>query len=97
MQSQGHVQMALRVLRYGQNPQAAADAPRWRVTGGKGVAVEPHFDAAVVAGLRALGHEVTVEAGNGVFAFGGAQLVLRQGDIYIAGSDSRKDGCAVAF
>ncbi|MBS0609653.1 MAG: gamma-glutamyltransferase, partial [Proteobacteria bacterium] len=97
MQSQGHVQMALRVLRYGQNPQAAADAPRWRVTGGRGVAVEPHFDAAVVAQLRALGHEVTVEEGNGVFAFGGAQLVLRQGDCYIAGSDPRKDGCAVAF
>ena len=97
MQSQGHVQMALRVLRYGQNPQAAADAPRWRVTGGRGVAVEPAFDPAVVAQLRALGHEVTVEEGNGVFAFGGAQLVLRQGDVYIAGSDPRKDGCAVAY
>ncbi|WP_367066487.1 gamma-glutamyltransferase family protein [Oryzisolibacter sp. LB2S] len=97
MQSQGHVQMALRVLRYGQNPQAAADAPRWRVTGGRGLAVEPHFDPAVVERLRALGHEVTVETGNGVFAFGGAQLVLRQGDCYIAGSDPRKDGCAVAF
>ena len=72
MQSQGHTQMALRVLRYGQNPQAAADAPRWRVTGGKGVAVEPGFDPAVVAALRARGHEVTVEEGNGVFAFGGA-------------------------
>lgn len=97
MQSQGHTQMALRVLRYGQNPQAAADAPRWRVTGGKGVAVEPHFDPAVVAALRALGHEVTVEDGNGVFAFGGAQLVLREGGHYIAGSDPRKDGQAVAF
>ncbi|MBS0292754.1 MAG: gamma-glutamyltransferase family protein [Proteobacteria bacterium] len=97
MQSQGHVQMALRVLRYGQNPQAAADAPRWRVTGGRGVAVEPHFDPAVVKSLRALGHEVTVEEGNGVFAFGGAQLVLREGDCYVAGSDPRKDGCAVAF
>ncbi|WP_404301013.1 gamma-glutamyltransferase family protein [Alicycliphilus denitrificans] len=97
MQSQGHLQMALRVLRYGQNPQAAADAPRWRVTGGRGVAVEPHFDAGVVQQLRARGHEVTVEAGDGVFAFGGAQLVLRQGDVYIAGSDPRKDGCAVAF
>ncbi len=97
MQSQGHTQMALRVLRYGQNPQAAADAPRWRVTGGKGVAVEPAFDPAVVEQLRARGHEVTVEAGNGVFAFGGAQLVLRQGDVYVAGSDPRKDGCAVAF
>ncbi|GAB1384865.1 gamma-glutamyltransferase family protein [Melaminivora sp.] len=97
MQSQGHVQMALRVLGYGQNPQAAADAPRWRVTGGKGVAVEPAFDPAVVQQLRALGHEVTVEAGNGVFAFGGAQLVLRQGQGYVAGSDPRKDGCAVVF
>lgn len=97
MQSQGHLQMALRVLRYGQNPQAAADAPRWRVTGGKGVAVEPHFDAAVVAQLRARGHAVTVEEGNGVFAFGGAQLVLREGQAYSAGSDPRKDGCAVAF
>jgi gamma-glutamyltranspeptidase/glutathione hydrolase len=80
MQSQGHLQMALRVLRYGQNPQAAADAPRWRVTGGKGVAVEPSFDAAVVEQLRARGHEVSVEAGHGVFAFGGAQLVLRDGE-----------------
>ena len=97
MQSQGHLQMALRVLRYGQNPQAAADAPRWRVTGGKGVAVEPGFDPAVVAALRARGHEVTVEEGNGVFAFGGAQLVLKSGSHYIAGSDPRKDGHAVAY
>ena len=97
MQSQGHLQMALRVLRYGQNPQAAADAPRWRVTAGKGVSVEPAFDPAVVAALRARGHEVTVEEGNGVFAFGGAQLVLRNGQSYMAGSDPRKDGCAVAY
>ncbi len=98
MQSQGHVQMALRVLRYGQNPQAAADAPRWRVTGGRGVAVEPEFDPAVVEALRARGHEVAVEAGNGVFAFGGAQLVLRlDSGAYAAGSDPRKDGHAVAY
>ncbi|MFN9726403.1 gamma-glutamyltransferase family protein [Acidovorax sp.] len=97
MQSQGHTQMALRLLRYGQNPQAAVDAPRWRITGGKGVAVEPAFDPAVVAALRARGHEVTVEPGDGVFAFGGAQLVLREGGHYVAGSDPRKDGHAVAF
>ncbi|MDB5928601.1 MAG: gamma-glutamyltransferase 2, Threonine peptidase family [Polaromonas sp.] len=97
MQSQGHVQMALRVLHYGQNPQAAADAPRWRVTGGRQVAVEPGFGADVVSALAQRGHEVTVERGNGVFAFGGAQLVLRRGTGYIAGSDPRKDGQAVAF
>ena len=104
MQSQGHVQMALRVLRYGQNPQAAADAPRWRVTAGRGVAVEQGFDPAVLQTLRERGHEITVEAAGsaGVFAFGGAQLVLKNdaggADAgYIAGSDPRKDGQAVAY
>lgn len=97
MQSQGHVQMALRVLHYGQNPQAAADAPRWRVTGGLQVAVETGFDADVVSELTARGHAVSIERGNGVFAFGGAQLVLRNGEAYVAGSDPRKDGQAVAF
>lgn len=99
MQSQGHVQMAVRVLMYGQNPQAAADAPRWRVTGGLGVAVEPDFDPAVVAELRARGHQVTVEPGDGVFAFGGAQLIKRTecSTAYMAGSDPRKDGQAIGF
>lgn len=99
MQSQGHVQMALRVLRYGQNPQAAADAARWRVTGGRGVALEPGVEASVVDALRARGHEVTVEPGDGVFAFGGAQLVMRNdtGNAYVGGSDPRKDGQAAAY
>lgn len=99
MQSQGHVQMALRVLRYGQNPQAAADAPRWRVTGGKGVALEPGFDPAVVEELKRRGHEVTIEPGDGVFAFGGAQLIKRldSGHAYVGGSDPRKDGQVVAY
>ncbi|HEY2050326.1 MAG TPA: gamma-glutamyltransferase family protein, partial [Caulobacteraceae bacterium] len=44
MQAQGHVQLALRILAAGQNPQAAADAPRWRLTGGLGLAVEPEMD-----------------------------------------------------
>ena len=97
MQSQGHLQMALRVLRYGQNPQAAADAPRWRVTGGRGLALEPSFDPTVARELAARGHAVQTEGGDGVFAFGGAQLILKQGDGYVAGSDPRKDGQAVAY
>jgi gamma-glutamyltranspeptidase/glutathione hydrolase len=98
MQAQGHLQMALRVLHYGQNPQAAADAPRWRVLGGRRVAVEPAMPGAIIAGLSALGHEIVREAPQGVFAYGGAQLIIcgEEGS-YVAGSDPRKDGQAVAF
>ncbi len=99
IQAQGHLQMALRILAYGQNPQAAADAPRWRVLKGRKIAVEDSMDAALIAALRARGHEVVVEAPDTSFAFGGAQIVMRDDETgyYIAGSDPRKDGQAVAF
>jgi gamma-glutamyltranspeptidase/glutathione hydrolase len=98
MQAQGHLQMAMRVLGYGQNPQAAADAPRWRVLGGRRVAVEASMPAELREGLASLGHEIVVEPPAGVFGFGGAQLVMKgEGGTYVAGSDPRKDGQAVAF
>jgi gamma-glutamyltranspeptidase/glutathione hydrolase len=96
MQAQGHLQIALRVLRYRQNPQAAADAPRWRVISGRKVAVEPSIGAETVAALRAKGHDIEVDTG-GTVSFGGAQLILRTGGGYVAGSDPRKDGQASAF
>lgn len=97
MQAQGHVQMAVRILRYGQNPQAAADAPRWRIEAGRKVAVESSFPPELVEGLRARGHDVVVETPDAVFGFGGAQAILHQPDGYIGGSDPRKDGQAVVF
>jgi gamma-glutamyltranspeptidase/glutathione hydrolase len=97
MQAQGHTQMMLRRLVYRQNPQAAADAPRWRVIGGRKVAVEASFPAALVEALAARGHDVVVEPPDSVFAFGGAQIIERLHEGYVAGSDPRKDGQAVAF
>ena len=97
MQAQGHLQMMLRILRYKQNPQAAADAPRWRIESGRKVAVERQFDSQTVAALRAKGHDIQVEAPSGVFAFGGAQIIQKTADGYVGGSDPRKDGQAVAF
>lgn len=96
MQAQGHVQMVLRMTA-GQNPQAAADAPRWRVVGGRELAVEEGFPAATLEGLRALGHELTPTAPEASFAFGGAQIVWRTAAGYVAGSDPRKEGQAVGF
>jgi gamma-glutamyltranspeptidase/glutathione hydrolase len=99
IQAQGHLQIALRIMIYGQNPQAAADAPRWRILEGRRIAVEDSMDPALIAALRDRGHEVLVEAPDSSFAFGGAQIILRDGanGHYVAGSDPRKDGQAAAF
>lgn len=97
MQAQGHVQMAVRLVDFDQSPQTACDAPRWRVLGGRQVAVEATLPQRTVQGLTELGHELSVEAPEAAFGFGGAQIIQRLGDGYVAGSDPRKDGQAVGF
>jgi gamma-glutamyltranspeptidase/glutathione hydrolase len=97
MQAQGHLQMMMRILRYKQNPQAAADAPRWRLEAGLKVAVERSFDPQVVAALKAKGHDIEVEEPSGVFAFGGAQIIQRTAHGYVGGTDPRKDGLVAAY
>jgi len=98
MQAQGHVQMVLRTQVWGQSPQAASDAPRWRFIAGRKVAVEWGLDQTTMAELSALGHEITRERPDQAFGFGGAQLIHRldQGH-YVGGSDHRKDGAAIGF
>ncbi|MBS3967126.1 MAG: gamma-glutamyltransferase family protein [Truepera sp.] len=97
MQPQGHVQMLVRLRDYGQNPQAASDAPRWRVLDGLEVAVEPGFSDTVLGELAARGHRLTKTAPEESFSFGGAQLILRTDDGYVGASDHRKDGQAVGY
>lgn len=94
MQPQGHVQMLLRLIDGRQNPQAACDAPRWRVLRGRQVSLEAGFTPEVLAQLRERGHEL-VETEE--WGFGGAQLICKQGDGFCAASDGRKDGQAVGF
>ena len=98
MQAQGHVQMVLRTQLFGQEPQMAVDAPRWRVTQGLGVACETTMEAGVLQRLEEMGHDISLEAPDNAFGFGGAQLIHclpERG--YIGGSDPRKDGAAVGF
>jgi len=97
MQAQGHLQLIVRTQIYGQNPQAASDAPRWQVTSGRNVLVEAAMSESICAGLQQRGHVVEREAPNAAFAFGGAQLILRTEAGYVAGSDHRKDGAAAGF
>ena len=96
MQAQGHVQMMIRTADHGQNPQAAADAPRWKITADAGVIVEHHMPVSAVAGLAALGHKIRqVERWN--MEFGSAQLIRRIDGGYVAASEPRRDGQAVGF
>lgn len=95
MQPQGHVQMVTRLIDYGQNPQAASDAPRWRVLSDGTVALEPGFPGAVAAKLEARGHRLQFE--TSARNFGGAQLIVKTADGFVAGSDHRKDGQAAGF
>ena len=53
MQPQGHLQVVSAMLDRDHNPQAALDAPRWRVLEGRAVEVEADTSPELIAGLRA--------------------------------------------
>lgn len=97
MQAQGHVQMMMRALVSGQNPQTAADAPRWRFVSGRKIAVESTMPADILERLAGMGHEITLEEPDSAFGFGGAQLIRHTEAGYVAGSDPRKDGGVVGY
>ncbi len=97
MQAQGHAQMVIRMFDYGQNPQTASDAPRWRVIEGLDVAIETGLSDGVMQELESRGHKLQRSAPNEDFSFGGAQLIYKTEEGYIAGSDHRKDGMALGF
>jgi len=94
MQPQGQVQLMVRIFDYGQNPQTAIDAPRWRVQTGLQVSFESEFSDYVLNNLKTLGHNV-IE--SHYFDFGGTQLIYKLDNGYLGASDWRKDGQAVGF
>jgi len=100
MQPQGHMQTLVRMLDYTQNPQAACDAPRWRFNQGLEINVESAMNPATVQGLAQRGHVMEVIQ-DSYQDFGAGQFIWRLGDPavegYVAASDPRRDGQAVAF
>jgi gamma-glutamyltranspeptidase/glutathione hydrolase len=99
MQPQGHLQTLVRMLDHRQSPQAACDAPRWRVNDGLELNVERHMPAATIAGLQDLGHQI-VGLNDSYMDFGAAQTIWRAHDPqagYVAASDPRRDGAAVGI
>jgi gamma-glutamyltranspeptidase/glutathione hydrolase len=100
MQPQGHLQTLMRMLVYQQQPQAACDAPRWKVNRDFSIDVEANMDPQVVQGLIAKGH-VLKKVEDPYMDFGSGQFIWRLSDQiadgYVAASDSRRDGLAAAY
>jgi gamma-glutamyltranspeptidase/glutathione hydrolase len=100
MQPQGHLQVAMRYITDGWNPQASADAPRFRINDAGDLMVEAATPAAVIEGLRERGHEVYIQPPDSM-DFGSCQAIARLSDDleegYVAGSETRRDGQAVGF
>jgi gamma-glutamyltranspeptidase / glutathione hydrolase len=100
MQPQGHIQTLIRMIDYKQNPQAACDAPRWKVNRGLEVDAENTVAPATVEQLKAMGHAM-VRTEDSYMDFGSGQFIWKlsqtDDDGYVAASDSRRDGCAVGY
>ena len=84
MQPQGHLQTLVRMLGYGQQPQAACDAPRWRFNSGLEINVEQQMDKATVQELIARGHRIDV-INDSYQDFGAGQFIWRSGDPAVEG------------
>jgi gamma-glutamyltranspeptidase/glutathione hydrolase len=75
MQAQGHVQMMVRIVACGQNPQAAADAPRWYLHEDAGSPWSPCIVDGGSRGTCSARHRMPRDVQTAVF--GGAQLIYR--------------------
>ena len=96
IQPPGHVQTLVRLLTFGMNPQAALDAPRWKVNGGLAIDLEASATDELRSGLAALGHRLEAKA-DSYMDFGAGQFIVRIEGGYAAASDPRRDGQAAGF
>jgi gamma-glutamyltranspeptidase/glutathione hydrolase len=93
-QPMGHVQIVTNMLDFGMDVQQAIDGPRFFFEGEQSV-VERGTPAATIEGLRRRGHDVVMAPSP----WGGAQTIKIDWDrgVLIAGSEPRKDGCALGY
>ncbi|MBK7238467.1 MAG: gamma-glutamyltransferase family protein [Sterolibacteriaceae bacterium] len=91
-----------RYVNFGLDPQAAIDAPRWRLGRAWGqdtdtLKLESRFSAATVDRLHDLGHQVEL-LGDYDESMGHAGMVVRHANGTLeGGADPRSNGCVAAF
>lgn len=97
MQPQGQIQVLLNIIDFDMGVQTALDAPRFRYIRGNECAVEPNIAPRVRRELAEREHHIIDLDDPYSQQFGGGQAIMvhRATKALIAGSDPRKDGCAV--
>jgi len=90
MQPQGHLQVAMNLIDYKMNPQAALDAPRFRWDEKLKIGVEHCFNQHTAQELEKLGHHISFDLYGG--GFGRGQVIIKEKDGYKAGTETRCDG-----
>jgi gamma-glutamyltranspeptidase/glutathione hydrolase len=96
-QAQVHVQLLVRMLHDGLDPQAAIDTARFRVDwGSEYVRVERAAGDTTIESLRERGHQIReVSAQNS--GMGLAHAIQPTGDGYLIATDPRAEGAALAW
>lgn len=95
------VQVLVNILDFAMNVQAAIEAPRFRLMGGRRVVMESRIPVPAREGLRSLGHEVELvgDWAAGSFSIGRAQGIAidpKSGTL-MGGADPRTDGTALGW
>ena len=98
MQPQGHLQLIRNIVDFGMDPQKAINALRFMVAGDS-VLLEEGTPPDVVGKLQQMGHAVRMVQGYERVSIGGAQIIQRDPEtgVLAAGSEPRKDGCAMGW
>jgi gamma-glutamyltranspeptidase/glutathione hydrolase len=95
IQAQAHVQVVQRLLDHDLQPQAALDAPRWRINDAGALQVEDTMCPQLQAALAGKGHRLAAAIPVWSHESGAGQIVMRHGEICVAASDGRRDGAVL--
>ncbi|NMB27984.1 MAG: gamma-glutamyltransferase family protein [Tissierellia bacterium] len=95
MQPQGHVQVVMNMIDFGLNPQEALDSYRWQWVEDKKVFIEPDFPNYIAKKLDEMGHEIYPQVERG--SFGRGQIIIKDNETLIGGTDPRADSAVAAW
>ena len=97
-QPQGHLQVISNMIDFKMTPQASLDSPRFNYDLASGIVnLEETFNEYTYKKLIKSKHNIKVLKGYERGTFGGGQAINKYQNIFISGSDPRKDGLASSY